>query len=67
MKATITGAILALATTTAGAQDVDINSANVMLPHCRAMVAKQLPFSGSLRENDRLPAICAPPHTHGLR
>ena len=41
MKSILAGALLALAVTTARAQDDDINSANFMLPHCRALVARE--------------------------
>ena len=34
-------AMLVLAVTMAGAQDDDINSADFMLPHCRALVARE--------------------------
>jgi hypothetical protein len=41
MRAILVGTMLALAVTTAGAQDDDINSANFMVPHCRALVARE--------------------------
>jgi hypothetical protein len=41
MKAILAGAMLALGVTMAGAQDADINSAEFMLPHCRAILEKE--------------------------
>jgi hypothetical protein len=39
MRSIIFGAMLALSATTAGAAEIDINSANFWLPYCRGYVA----------------------------